>query len=65
MTDGRIDGYLVQAANCVRLAQITEDPARKLSLLDLARAWVAIAEQGDRNRQTTIVYHETPAARSK
>jgi hypothetical protein len=48
------------AANCVRLTQSTHDPAKKLSFLDLARAWLAIAEQGDKNRKTTLVYETSP-----
>jgi hypothetical protein len=55
----RVDTYLVIAAKCIQLAQETDDNRSKLSLLDMARAWLAMAEQGEKNRQTTPVY-ETP-----
>jgi hypothetical protein len=51
--------YRAQAATCVQLAQKSDDPEIKLGLLDMARAWLALATQGDKNRQTTLVY-ETP-----
>lgn len=51
-SDGRINTYLVIAAKCIELAQVTDDNRRKLSLLDMARAWLAVAEQGEKNRQT-------------
>jgi hypothetical protein len=42
------------------LAQGTHDTANKLSLLDLARAWLAIAEQGEKNRNSPTLVYETP-----
>jgi hypothetical protein len=51
--------YRAQAATCVQLAQKTDDPEIKLGLLDMARAWLALATQSAKNRQTTLVY-ETP-----
>ena len=45
-SDGRVDTYLVVAAKCMELAQLTDDLRNKLSLLDMARAWLAMAEQG-------------------
>ena len=53
-SDGRVDTYLVIAAKCIELAQESDDARIKLSLLDLARGWLAIAEQGGKNRQTTL-----------
>lgn len=58
-SDGRVDTYLMIAAKCLELAHVTDDNRRKLSLLDMARAWLAMAEQGEKNRLTTRVY-ETP-----
>jgi hypothetical protein len=55
MNDGRADVYLVQAARCLKLAQGSHDTANKLTLLDLARAWLTIAEQGEKNRSVTLV----------
>jgi hypothetical protein len=45
-SEGRVDTYLVVAAKCIELAQLTNDTRNKLSLLDMARAWLALAEQG-------------------
>jgi hypothetical protein len=56
------DAYRVHAGQCVQLAQRITDPDGKLALLDMARAWLAIAEQADKNRRTTLVY-ETPEPR--
>ncbi len=51
--------YRAQATTCVQLAQKTDDPEIKLGLLYMARAWIALAIQGDKYRQTTLAY-ETP-----
>ncbi len=56
------DVYRVHAGKCVQLAQRIADPDGKLALVDMARAWLAIAEQADKNSQTTLVY-ETPEPR--
>jgi hypothetical protein len=58
------DVYRVHACKCVQLAQRIADPDGKLVLLDMARAWLAIAEQADKNSQTTLVY-ETPQPQPK
>jgi hypothetical protein len=58
--DGRVNTYLVIAAKCMELAQVTDDNKRKLSLLDMARAWLTVAEQSEKNRQTTLVYETQP-----
>jgi hypothetical protein len=54
--DGQPDVYRGQAAQCIQLAQKTDYPEVKLGLLDMARAWLALANQHDKNRQTTLVY---------
>jgi len=43
--------YLAHAAECVRLAQQTSDPQSKSSLLDMARAWLALVTQGEKNSE--------------
>jgi hypothetical protein len=40
-----VEEYLVQAARCIKIVQETDDMASKLSLLDLARGWLGMAEQ--------------------
>jgi hypothetical protein len=39
-----IAGYRLNAANCVDLAQEFADPERKLAMLDMAAAWLKLAE---------------------
>ncbi len=42
--DRQVKAYLALAANCIQLAQEANDKQSRLSLLDLARGWLAIAE---------------------
>jgi hypothetical protein len=62
LRDGQADVYRVHAAQCVLLAQKTDDPESKLALLDIARSWQALANQNDKNSRTALVY-ETPEPR--
>jgi hypothetical protein len=56
--------YRAHAAECVRLAQQTVDPRSKSSLLDMARAWLVLVTQSEKNSHTTLVY-ETPEPRQQ
>ena len=47
-----IGEYRAHAAECVRLAQLTNDPQSKSSLLDMARAWLALVTQGEKKITT-------------
>ena len=51
--------YRAHAAECVRLAQQTSDPQSEGSLLDMARAWLALVTQGEKNREAIIPICET------
>ena len=51
--------YRRQAAECVRLAEQTNDPMTKLTYVGLARAWLGLADLADKNDHTDLVY-ETP-----
>lgn len=51
--------YRSYAANCVALSQSHDDAGEKLLLLDMAQAWMALAEQAERN-ETRFVVPETP-----
>jgi hypothetical protein len=62
MADRQVEAYRSHAGVCLWLAQRTGDPETKLILLDMARAWQTLAEQGEKNRNTTLVY-ETPEPR--
>ena len=52
--------YRAHAAECVRLAQRTADPQSKSSLLAMARAWLALVTQGDKNNEATTLVYQTP-----
>jgi hypothetical protein len=54
--------YRAHAAKCVYLAQRTDDPDSKRELLEMARAWLVLAEQADKSGEGTPVY-ETPEPR--
>jgi hypothetical protein len=56
---GQVGAYQLRAAQCVRLAHAATDPEAKLTLLDMAQAWLALAEQAVKNSETVLVY-ETP-----
>lgn len=52
-SDGRVEAYRMNAAKCLDSAQQTIDGRAKRVLVDMARAWLALADQGEKNRQTT------------
>jgi hypothetical protein len=55
--------YRAYATKCVRLAQQTNDPESKSSLLDMARAWLALVTQGEKNSEAATLVYETPEPR--
>jgi hypothetical protein len=52
--------YRAHATECVRLAQQTSDPQSKGSLLDMARAWLALVTQGEKNSEVPTLVYVTP-----
>lgn len=54
--------YEAHAAHCVSLAKETASSETKLVLLHMARAWLLLAEQSQKNDQTALIY-ETPERR--
>jgi hypothetical protein len=52
--------YLLRAAALSAKAQAATDPPREVQIENLARAYLRLAEQAERNSQTDIVYG-TPA----
>lgn len=56
--------YRVRAATCIQLAQLTDDPASKTALLDMARAWLNLSTRAENSIQTALVY-ETPESRQQ
>jgi hypothetical protein len=57
--------YRAHALECVRLAQQTSDPQSKSSLLDMARAWLALVTQGEKNSEAPTLVYETPEPRQQ
>jgi hypothetical protein len=53
------DYYRQYALECLRLANDTYEPSTRAVLIDMAQAWIKLAE---RNRQLTLVY-EAPSPR--
>jgi len=51
--------YREYAAKCVAVAQNLQDTAEKVSMLDMAQAWIKLAELALRNERLPVVY-ETP-----
>ena len=56
------EDYRQNAAKCLSLAWRSKNEAVRLGLVDMAHAWLRLAEQAEKNDQTDIVY-ETPARR--
>ena len=57
-----IEAYKLYAAHCLLLAKQAPGREAKLVLLDMARAWLLLADQSQKNDQTVLVY-ETPEQR--
>jgi hypothetical protein len=55
-SDGLGVVHRVHAATCIMLAQKTADLQSKIALLDMARAWLALADQHDKNSRTMLIY---------
>ncbi len=47
--------YRKHAAQCIAVAQTCPDTSGKLALLEMARAWLLLAEQASKNHETTLV----------
>jgi hypothetical protein len=56
---GQVAAYKLRAGQCVQLARSATDLKAKLTLLEMARAWLLLAELALKNSETTLVY-ETP-----
>jgi hypothetical protein len=52
--------YLLRAAELSAKAQAENDHARKVEFQKLARAFLRLAEQAERNKHTDIVYKTPP-----
>jgi hypothetical protein len=57
-----VDLYRQYASDCLRLAGETGASASKAALLEMARCWVRLAEQAEKNSHLDLVY-EPPGPR--
>jgi hypothetical protein len=53
----RYDDYRQHALECLRLANDTHESSTKAALIDMAQAWIKLAEQAQRNRQLATDPH--------
>ena len=53
------DTYRDHATDCLALAGDASDVRHRLALLDIARVWLDLADQAEKNAATDLVY-ETP-----
>jgi len=50
------DEYRRYAAECLRAARDLAEPSTRGAMIDMARAWLRLAEQADSNSRADIVY---------
>lgn len=55
--------YRLRAQHCLDIATDMDSCTTRMVLLDMAQAWMLLADQADRNQTTDVVY-ETPPANS-
>jgi hypothetical protein len=55
--DGRGEVYKAHAAGYLEIARKTDNREGKIALLDIASAWLALADQRDKNRQAIEPMH--------
>jgi hypothetical protein len=59
----REEDYRLHAAQCLKLAAESTGQSSRVALLDMARAWMRLAEQAEKNSTLDLVY-ETPSRSS-
>ena len=52
--------YLLHSAKCIEFARASTDSESKLALFEMARSWRVLADQADKNSETTVPVYETP-----
>jgi len=56
--------YRLRAQHCLDIARDL-DSGEKMTLLDMAQAWLRLADQAERNQRTDLVYETPSRAKSK
>jgi len=59
-----LEQYRKRARHCLDAARTLTDRRRKLIALDMAQAWLKLAEQAEKNRTADIVYETPPRPHS-
>jgi hypothetical protein len=54
------EDYQHHAAECLRLAEQVTDPFHKMALIEMAQAWLRLAEQAEKNSKLDVVYEPPP-----
>jgi hypothetical protein len=54
------NAYRERAAECFRLARRVKDPQQRAVLLEMARAWLRLFEQAEKNAQADLSYESLP-----
>jgi hypothetical protein len=53
--------YRDYAAKCLIVAQTQENVSERLVLIHMAQAWIALADQAEKNQSLPIVYETPPS----
>jgi hypothetical protein len=53
-----VAAYRLHAAKCVDIAHQSSDHESKLALLNMAQAWLTLAEQAIKNSEAVLVYEK-------
>jgi len=56
MNDHQVELYQANASKCARLAQNASDIHSRLTLLNMTRAWLLLADRALKNSQSCLVY---------
>jgi len=56
MRNDKAESYQANASKCVRLARNASDIQSRLTLLEMARAWLLLADRALKNSKTCLVY---------
>ena len=59
-TTDSIELYRIYAAQCVELARKAPDPETRLALLNMAQAWLVLAEHANKNMHAPTLIDEPP-----
>jgi hypothetical protein len=52
--------YRERARECVGIAQESTNPLHRISLLEMAQAWMLLHDQAERNSQADLIYEPPP-----